>query len=127
MRRAWTTREVAAPASAAWDLLVDLDRWPAWGPSVRAATADDGARRLSAGATGRVVPVVGPALPFRVTAWHEGRHWSWVVAGVPATDHRVEALGADRCRVGMAVPWPAAAYLLVCAAALARIDGLLTP
>jgi hypothetical protein len=125
VRRRWVSREVDAPASAAWEVLVDLDRWPRWGPSVRSATLDDGTRRLSAGVTGRVVPVVGPPLRFVVTEFAEGERWSWSVAGVPATSHRVEPVGEDRCRVAMGIAWPAAPYLAVCGVALGRIDRLL--
>jgi hypothetical protein len=124
VRRRWTSRTIDAQADRAWDLLVDLDRWPAWGPSVRWATLDDGGRRLVAAATGRVTPVVGPSLPFRVTELVEGRRWTWAVGGLAATSHSVEALGADRCRVAMGVAWPLAPYLAVCAVALRRIERL---
>lgn len=120
----WVTRAVAAPPERVWDLLVDLRRWPEWGPSVRGATLDDGGTRLTAGATGHVRAVVGPALPFTVTTWDDGRRWAWRVAGVSATAHRVDALGGDRCRVGFRVPAWAPAYAVVCAIALRRIEAL---
>lgn len=126
MRRCWTARTIAAPASRAWDLLVDLDRWPEWGPSVRAATLDGGGRRLTAGASGQVTPVVGPSLPFRVTELDEGVRWTWAVGGAAATSHEVEDRGDGRCRVAMGVPWAAAPYLAVCAVALRRIERLAT-
>ncbi len=136
----WVTREIAAPSERAWDLLVDVRRWPEWGPSVAEARLDrtspsgegtddrgrGGRHRIGSGSTGQVRPVVGPWIRFEVTTFVQGRSWSWRVAGVPATRHRVEALGADRCRVGFGVPVWAAPYAAVCVLALRRIDHALT-
>lgn len=123
--------DVAAPADRVWQQLVDLDHWPVWGPTVRAARLTDGSRVLSVDATGSLQTPVGVWLPFRVERWYDDgtvRSWSWRVAGVPATDHTVTALGPDRCRVEMSVPWVAAGYLGVIGVALARIkrraDGI---
>ena len=143
MRRLWVTRDIDASVDRAWDVLTDLDLWPEWGPSVRAAELDDGASGLALGASGHVVTALGVRLPFRITAWNDGSaapagsardtshrdgtrswSWSWRVAGVGATDHTVEPLGAHRCRVGFGVPLAAAPYLAVCRVALARIDRL---
>lgn len=124
MRRLWIHRTVDVPALAAWDLLTDLDYWPHWGPSLRAASLDEG--RFEAGATGVLTPLVGPDLSFEITAVETGVRWAWKVAGIEATDHTVEPLGADRCRVGFSVPWPVAPYLAVCGLALRRLDELAT-
>ncbi|QXC60072.1 SRPBCC family protein [Aquihabitans sp. G128] len=128
----WITRAVDAPAEQAWDLLVDLDRWPTWGPTVAEARLDPrspagtGGRRLVPGTTGAVRAVAGPWVPFRTTAFDRtadgGGRWAWRVAGVPATAHRVEASGPARCRVGFEVPIWAAPYAVVCAVALRRIE-----
>lgn len=120
----WRTRDVEAPAGLVWDLLVDLDRWPEWGPSVRRAERDDGARRLGPDARGHVHPLLGPPLPFRVDGWEDGHLWSWRVAGLRATSHRVDEIGPARCRVGMAAPAWAPAYLPVLDLALRRIERL---
>jgi uncharacterized protein YndB with AHSA1/START domain len=122
VKRLWVTADIDAPAERLWDLLTDLDAWPRWGPSVRAATID--APALACGARGEVTTAVGVELPFEVTRYEPGRHWAWRVAGVPATDHVVEPLGADRCRVGFGVPWPAAPYLAVCRVALSRLENM---
>ena len=124
MRRLWVAAEIDAPAARVWDLLVDPDAWPRWGPSVRRATVEGGT--LAVGARGKVVSAVGVALDFEVTTFEPGVRWAWKVGGIDATDHRVEPLGPDRCRAGFGVPWPAAPYLAVCRIALARLERLAT-
>jgi len=114
-------RDVAAPPAAAWDVLTNTRFWPMWGPSVLAVDPADA--RIGPGSTGRVRTAVGVWLSFAVTDWHEGRSWSWRVAGLPATGHRVEPT-ADGCRVSFDVPAVAAPYLLVCRIALGRIARL---
>jgi hypothetical protein len=75
---------------------------------------------------GTVTTTLGLTLPFEVTAYDEGARWAWKVGGVSVTDHTVEPLGPNRCRVGFGVSWPAAPYLLVCRIALGRLDRLAT-
>ena len=65
------------------------------------------------------------ALPYTVTAFEPGRYWSWSVAGIPATGHRIVPQGGG-CVVTFTVPWWAPAYLPVCALALRRIERLAT-
>lgn len=108
--------------SVVWDLLTDLDCWHHWGPSVRDARLDG--ESFQAGATGTVTTVLGVELPFEITSYSEGERWAWKVLGVPATDHTVEPLGSDRCRVSFGVPWPAGPYGVVCRLALGRIETM---
>ncbi len=118
-------RAIAAPPSAVWDLLVDLDAWPKWGPTIRGARLDAPHTELAMGATGTVQTSLLVPAPFVVTDFEPGHHWAWKVAGVPATRHWVEPMG-NGSRVGMAAPWWAAPYVTVCAIALRRIDAMLT-
>jgi uncharacterized protein YndB with AHSA1/START domain len=124
MKQLWATAEIEAPAATLWALLVDLDAWPQWGPSVRRASVEGGV--LAAGARGKVETAVGATLDFEVTRFEPGRRWAWKVRGLDATDHRVEPLGQDRCRVSFGVAWPAAPYLAVCRIALRRLERLAT-
>lgn len=120
----WVEREIPVGAEAAWTLLVDVERWPEWGPSVRSAGLDS--ERFEHGATGWVRTSFGLRVPFEVTGFDDGHRWSWKVAGVPATDHRVRPLGPTACSVGFGVPRIAAPYAIVCRRALTTIDRLLT-
>jgi hypothetical protein len=122
MKARWTSSDIAAPAEVMWALLIDVGRWPEWGPSVRRATL--ATSRFELGSTGTVRTVIGLVLPFEVTRFEEGRSWSWSVAGCPATHHVVEGRGPHLSRVGFGVPWIAAPYLVVCRMALRRLDEL---
>lgn len=116
-------RDIAAPAGAVWDLLIDVRAWPQWGPSVRRAVLDGDGTRLERGSRGTVWTVAGVRLPFAVCSFEPGRHWSWRVAGVRATGHTVTPR-AGGCRVVFEVPWWAPVYLTVCAVALERIEKM---
>ncbi|KQP29340.1 SRPBCC family protein [Aeromicrobium sp. Leaf272] len=122
MRQLTVHRHVDVAPDAVWSLLVDLDAWPRWGPSVRRAALDDGGE-LGLGARGHVWTAVGVRLSFEVTSFDPGRSWAWRVAGVPATTHAVRPDG-DGCRASMGAPLWAPAYLPVLAAALVRIDRI---
>ncbi|HPX36137.1 MAG TPA: SRPBCC family protein [Mycobacterium sp.] len=116
-------RLIAAPVPVVWRLLSDVRQWPAWGPSVRRAVLTDGATVLSAGAQGTVWTVGGVGLPFRITEFDEEDRWSWTVAGLTATGHRIMPAGGG-CRVRFEVPWWATAYLPVCTIGLDRLARL---
>jgi hypothetical protein len=118
-----TSVEILAPASAAWELLTDTSRWPEWGPSV--SRVESAEQYIGPGSTGRVLTIFGVWLPFRVTEFADGQRWDWEVAGIPATGHRVESLGPDRCRVVFAVPLLVTPYLAVCRLAVHRIRSIL--
>lgn len=121
------TTVIDVEPAAAWDLLVETDRWPEWGPSVRAVECED--QYIHAGSTGRVGLPGGLWLPFEIDSCsppgEEPGRWTWHVARVPATGHRVDPLSGERCRVGFELPVLAAGYAPVCRLALGRIETLL--
>lgn len=120
----WTVdRLIDAPADVVWRILVDLEAWPEWGPTVAGAELDGAAFEL--GATGRVWTPVGVPLRFTISELDPGRSWAWRVAGIPATRHGVEPHGAG-CRAWMSAPTLAPAYLPVLAVALRRIEKMAT-
>jgi hypothetical protein len=115
------SRVIDAPEETVWRLFVDTRRWPEWGPSVAAVECTD--RVIREGSTGRVrVARVGLWVPFVVETCAD-RRWTWRVAGVRATGHRVEPLGVNRCRATFEVPLFAAAYVPVCRRALGYLDA----
>ena len=117
-------RHIPAPPEAVWNVLVDLDLWPQWGPSIqRAELAEAGPMTL--GSRGKVWTPFGIALPFTITEFEQGHHWAWEVAGVRATRHEVRPADGGT-RLAFAVPWWAPVYLSVCAVALQRIDRMVS-
>ncbi len=122
-RRIDIARRVDAGPERVWAILRDTERWPEWGPSVAAVEASE--RHVVAGTTGRIeVAHLGVWLPFEVTGCAD-RRWTWRVAGVRATGHRVEAVaGSHGSVVGIEVPPIAAPYVLVCRCAVDRIADL---
>lgn len=116
-RRLVVARRMAAPPPAVWRAFRDTRCWPEWGPSVRAVDCAD--RYVERGSTGRVTTVGGLGLPFEVTSCADGR-WTWDVARLPATGHRVR--DDDGAVAAFEVPLPAAPYAVVCRRALARLD-----
>ena len=110
------------PVSVAWELLTDTRTWPQWGPTVTAVDADPAI--IGPGSSGRLRSPVGLWLPFTITSFEPESHWSWRVAGVPATGHRVEET-PHGCRVVFEVPLLTAPYAAICRVALRRLGRLL--
>lgn len=118
-----TSVEIAASSDAVWPRIARFEHWPAWGPSVKAVDVDVDVDvdEVATGVTGRVQTTPGPWLSFEITGVSPGRSWSWRVAGIPATNHRITGLGPERCLVAFSIPWPAAAYLPVLRLGLRRL------
>jgi hypothetical protein len=113
-----------ASPPAIWDLITDTTQWPRWGPTVKAVRSSE--RYIRAGSRGQVLTVVGIWLPFEITGYRHGYFWSWKVASIRATGHRVQPTDTDGCYLWFEVPIIAAPYLVICRMALNRIEGMLT-
>ena len=111
-------RSMRAAPAAVWRVVRDTHHWPEWGPSITAVDCAD--RFVERGSTGYVTTVGGLRLPFKVTSCADGR-WTWDVAGLPATGHRVRT-AADRTVAAFEVPLAAAPYAFVCRKALGRLN-----
>lgn len=123
-RRLAVIHEVSTGRESVWDLLTDTERWPEWGPSVRAVDCDR--RYIQAGTTGRVRVPGGLWLPFEVGTCRDYR-WTWRVARLPATGHFVEPVAEaenSSCRAGFELPLYAVGYAPVCRRALGRLAEL---
>ena len=110
-----------SPADA-WDLLTDTEKWPLWGPSVKRVSCSD--RHIRQGSTGRVLIPTGIRLPFVVTEYEHESFWTWKVAGITATGHRLIPSGQDGCKVAFEMPLHWIAYVGVCELALRRIGKI---
>lgn len=113
---------VHAPLSTTWRLLIDTQAWPDWGPSVRAVRC--ASRFIGPNVHGRVRTPLGLWLPFQVTDWEPETSWSWTVAGIAATGHRVTPAGPAATLVTFTVPGWALLYLPICRTALGSLDRL---
>jgi len=121
-RRIEVAREVSVDHRRAWELLTDTWRWPEWGPTVEDVKAP--ARFISEGSHGSVKVLGAFWVPYEVTSCDDGR-WTWDVAKLPATGHRVEPVDEDQCRVLFEIPPLAAGYVPVCRRALSKIESIL--
>jgi hypothetical protein len=119
-RRVEVSVRVAAERDRVWALFRDTEAWPEWGPSVRAVESPR--RYVEAGTEGRVRTVGGVWLPFRVRTCAEYR-WTWDVAWLPATGHRVDSASRG-CLAVIEVPLAAAPYAVVCKRGLRRLREL---
>ena len=116
-------REIPAPVAVLWAQLAQTRHWPGWGLSIRSVDPADAS--VEPGLRGTVRTAIGLRLPFEVTEVVPERSWSWRVAGIPATGHRLEPT-ASGTRVTITVPGWAPFYAPVCAAALRRLERLVT-
>ncbi|MFP4071837.1 MAG: SRPBCC family protein [Desulfovibrionales bacterium] len=111
-----------ADADVVWTVLTDTRLWPIWGPSVR--DVETAQHIIGPGSSGRVKTVFGFWVPFEVTAFEPKSFWSWKVAGIQATGHRVRHLAPGVTELEFSVPFWAAPYLAICALAARRIGRL---
>ena len=101
-----TTLHLAAtgptPAEEVWERYAQPALWSAWSPQVR--RVEIVGDRLSTGAAGRVVSLLGLSADFEVDTWDEdGWRWSWTVRpraallpGVPMPRLRLGLLARRR-------------------------------
>jgi hypothetical protein len=105
-------------------MITDTTKWPQWGPTVK--KVDYPERYICKGAAGHVLTALNIWLPFRIIDFEANCFWSWKVASVNATGHRIQAVGIGSCDLWFEVPIIAAPYALICQMALTRIDRLLS-
>ena len=112
----------AAPLSV-WGLITDTFQWPRWGPTVKSVQCSD--RFIRQGSRGQVLTPFGIRLPFVVTEYEHARFWSWEVASLKATGHRLQAIESGGCYLWFDMPLITLPYAVICRMALNHIEGLL--
>ncbi len=99
-----TTIDIQAPPDRVWAIMLDVERWHEWTPSITRIERLDGGP-FDIGSRARVKqPRALPAI-WRVTALEPGQSFTWVTErpGVHAAGvHAVEASG-NGCRATLAV------------------------
>jgi len=68
---------------------------------------------------------LGIWLPFIITEYEHGRFWSWKVASIRATGHRIQTTESGGCYLWFDMPMITMPYLLICRTAPNRIEDML--
>ena len=92
-----------------WDLITDTTQWPRWGPTVNAVRNSE--RHIRKESRGHVLTVVGYWLPYEITDYRHENYWSWKVASISATGHRIQPTDTGGCCLWFEVPVIAAPIL----------------
>jgi hypothetical protein len=112
-------RTFSASPEILWDLITDTSQWPRWGPTVKAVRTSK--RYISKGSEGKVLTPLDIWLPFVVTDYEQEFFWSWKVASIRATGHRLQLADAGGVILWFEVPVIAFPYIAICRMALTRI------
>ena len=116
--------DIAAPPEAVWSVLADVDKWPAWTPTILSVV------RLESGAFGLGSSAKVKAKGFaesvlRVTEWTPGRSFTWEGPAGPGMrillGHVIEATdGGSRVTLSIDPAGPLAMFIGWLAARMAR-------
>jgi len=112
-------KRINASTERVWDILINTQLWPEWGPSVQAVDCSQSV--ISAGVSGRIKTAIGIWVAFTITEFEPVRFWGWNVAGFPATGHRLEKIDDANCDLVFELPLVAFPYALICHQAARRI------
>ena len=115
-------RLINASVEEVWEILIDTQLWPVWGPSVSAVECSQ--RRITADSCGRLKTAIGLWVEFEISCFEPLSFWDWKVAGLPATGHRLESKGAAISALMFELPFVALPYALICRQALNRVAQL---
>jgi uncharacterized membrane protein len=104
--------DIAAPAERVWDVLLDVESWPQWTPSMTSVKRlDPGLLRV--GSRARIKQPGLPVLVWQVTDVDEGARFTWVTRSpglsTTATHEVSEAPGGSRLTLTVTWSGPLAA------------------
>lgn len=101
----WTkTIAIDAGPGRVWEVLVDVEKWPEWTPSITSVE-----RRSEAFGPGALVMVHAKGTPkslWRISEWTPGRSFTWETSVRGARtigSHVIEGVGEGRSRVTLTV------------------------
>lgn len=117
-----TSEVIAADAERVWNIIIDTQLWPKWGPSVSAVECAD--RFITAKSKGRLQTALGIWVPFTITDFEDHHFWSWHIGRIEATGHRVSRHRENQSIVSFTMPWWSTPYLIICTKALDHIKKL---
>ncbi len=113
---------INASPQQVWKVLIDTRQWPVWGPSVKAVKSPR--QYIDDGLKGSLQTVIGLWVPFEITDFEPLHFWSWKVAGIHATGHRLTEIDENHCELIFEMPAVTLPYALVCRQAARRIGRL---
>ena len=82
---------IAAPRERVWDILVDVERWPEWTPSMTSVTFAGG-NRLAKGSRLRIKQPRMPAMTWDVTEIEPLQSFTWNARSLGVTTSAVHRL-----------------------------------
>ena len=68
---------------------------------------------------------IGLWVPFSITEYEHENYWTWKVAGIQATGHRLIQINTNCCIVAFELPLSWLPYVIVCRIALKRMAKLI--
>jgi len=95
-------RSYNASPSLVWNVITDTVQWPQRGPTVKRVELAE--RFIRKGSRGRVLTAIGIWLPFVIVEYEHAGFWSWKVASVKATGHRIQTTNTGDCSLWFEIP-----------------------
>lgn len=100
-------RDIALPPELLWQVLSDLDSWPAWLPTVDELRAVEPGRPAEVGASYVVEQPGLPQATWTITDWRPGLGFTWEsrAAGVRSTGRHDLSATAGGTTVRLSMEW----------------------